>query len=162
MASGTVSMINMLARLALSDPSYLITLHLINQNLNLFWKPCFCTLLLDRSLKMTSGRHMGGPQGAEVITPVPLRGWFWLIGLVWDLQEQWFSVFVRFFCSVFVFLHLFITVGEAFLLSTCPSFFKPADFLYYLSMLTQEQNMCSKISVFTRIFLFSFVSLYLY
>lgn len=39
---------------------------------------------------------MGGPQGAEVITPVPLQGWFWLIGLVWDLQEQWFSGFVGF------------------------------------------------------------------
>lgn len=36
----------------------------------------FLAFLLDRSLKMISGRHMGGPQGAEVITPVPLQGWF--------------------------------------------------------------------------------------
>lgn len=36
----------------------------------------FLTFLLDRSLKMISGRRMGGPQGAEVITPVPLQGWF--------------------------------------------------------------------------------------
>lgn len=47
---------------------------------------------------------MGGPQGAEVITPVPLQGWLCTSrgSLAWEVQEQWFSVH----CS-FLPLHLF-------------------------------------------------------